>query len=87
MAKKRKDKKKQNEIEKLVTARNWMLVGAALVGFSTVMKLAGAFSIGSIPPWGSGLIVLFLIGTAVYYTFKINGLQIAARANRAKCDD
>ena len=66
---------KQEEIAKLTKTRNMMLLGALLVGGSTAMKFAGLFSVGAIPPWGSVVLVLVLIGAAVHTSMKLSKLQ------------
>jgi len=64
-----------NELAKLTKNRTLTLVGAAFVGGSTVLKLAGIFTVGAIPPWGGGILVLFLIGSAIHTSMKIDKLR------------
>lgn len=66
---------KQEEIAKLAKTRNMMLQGALLVGGSTAMQFAGVFSVGAIPPWGSVVLILVLIGAAVHTSMKLSKLQ------------
>ena len=66
---------RSKEIAQLERTRNLLLLGALLMGTSTLLKIAGVFAEGSIPPVVSAVVVLIVIVYVGTLSAKIKKLQ------------